>query len=152
MIHLLQEAGTVDIQIRTATVDDAADLFELNALFGNITNLANMKEAFVHNSEEIVCIAYDGNLAVGFCDGSLNRSICYSVNRAYVEALYVRESYRGQGIGKALLLFLIQEFSKRGILHFHTDTYSKNKTAVTLYESIGFVNEGAILLEKTIEV
>jgi len=138
------------MQIKLATINDAASLFELNKLFGNITALALLKESLVRNKDEIVSVAYDDNFAVGFCDGFLNRSICYSENRAYIEALYVREGYRRQGIGKALIQLLIQEFSNRGISHFHTDTYLKNAVALALYESIGFVNDGAVLLEKSI--
>ena len=135
--------------IRIATINDVNDLFELNSLFGNITTIELMKKALVENELEIVCIAYVDSIAVGYCSGFIVKSICYSENRADIESLYVKEKYRGRGIGKALILFLEKEFTERGIYHFHNSTYSNNTTALALYESIGYVNDGEILLEKS---
>ena len=140
------------LKIRKATANDANDLFELNLLFGNTTTVELMKENLTENKFEIVCIAYVDNIAVGYCSGHIVKSMCYSEPRADIEALYVREEYRGQGIGKSLILFLEKAFTERGIYHFHNSTYSDNTNALALYESIGYIKYGEILLEKSISV
>ena len=139
------------MEIRIATADDVNDLFELNSLFGNITTIEIMRKALVENELEIACIAYKDNTVVGYCSGFVVKSMCYSENRADIEALYVKEKYRGQGIGKALILFLEKAFFERGIYHFHNSTYSNNSKALALYKSIGYVNDGEILLDKSIQ-
>ena len=138
------------MEIRIATADDVNDLFELNSLFGNITTIEAMREGLAKNELEITCIAYEDNTAVGYCSGFIVKSTCYGENRADIEALYVKEEYRRQGIGKALMLFLEKAFIERGISHFHNSTYSSNLKALALYNSIGYVNDGEILLEKSI--
>ena len=138
------------MEIKIATVDEAADLFELNTLFGNTTTLELISKSLADNDGEIACIAYVDGIAAGFCTGFLNKSMCHSESRAYIEGLYVREECRGKGIGRALMLFLLKAFADRGIRHFHTDTYLNNAEAIALCESVGFVHDGAVLLEKSI--
>lgn len=49
---------------------------------------------------------------------------------------------RGRGIGKQMLLKLIDEGSKMGVEAFTLEVRKSNETAIRLYENLGFVTEG----------
>ena len=51
-------------------------------------------------------------------------------------------SMRGQGIGKQMLLKLLEEGRKMGVEAFTLEVRKSNYTAIGLYEKLGFVTEG----------
>lgn len=109
------------MEVKIANTEDVKDLFELNTLFGNVTTVELMEKCLFENNYEISCIAYEG-IAAGFCSGHIVNSICYGEKRAEIEAWYVKENYRRQGIGKALLSCLEKAFAELGIYHYHINT------------------------------
>lgn len=138
------------MEIRRAKPEDADELFHLNELFGNTTTLETIKESLTGNNREIVCIAYADGISAGYCTGLIMNSMCYSEKRVDIEALYVRDEYRRQGIGESLISCLEKEAVSQGIHHFHIITHSENIRALSLYKRIGYTNTGEILLDKTI--
>ena len=139
------------MEIKIATIDDANDLYELNMLFGNNATVEIIKSSLTENDYETVCIASIDGGAVGFCCGRLVKSMCYSEGRMDIEAVFVKQRYRGQGIGRALIQYLETTFSERGICHFHNGAYLSNLTALSLYANMGYLCNGEVVLEKTIE-
>lgn len=137
------------MEIRRAKPQDAEELFRLNELFGNTTTLEAIKESLTENNREIVCIAYAGGISAGYCVGLIVDSMCYSEKRVYIEALYVRDGYRKQGIGEALISCIEKEALLQGISHIHITVHSENIRALSLYHKIGYANTGEILLDKT---
>jgi len=139
------------MEIRIATSADAKDLYKLNALFGNEASLKHITKSLAENNREIVCLAYANGVLAGYCAGLIVESACYDENRADIEALYVREEYRGRGIGRALIRHIENILASRGIRHFHITTYTDGKTAARrLYKSLGYGKTGEILLDKSI--
>ena len=69
----------------------------------------------------------------------------------YVGAIGVRPAWRGQGLGKALLLRTFGEFWRRGTTRVTLDVDSQNATgAVALYERVGMhVDSCGVAFEKT---
>jgi GNAT superfamily N-acetyltransferase len=55
----------------------------------------------------------------------------------YLEDLYVRESHRGQGIGKALLLHLAGIARERGYGRMEWSVLDWNQPAIDFYRSLG---------------
>lgn len=53
-----------------------------------------------------------------------------------------KASQRGKGIGKQMLLRLLEEGVKMGVENFTLEVRKSNMTAIHLYESLGFVTEG----------
>jgi len=136
------------LEVRIATLEDADDLFFLNALFENTTTIECLKKSLNENDREIVCIAFIDGVPVGFCSGLIVKSMCYSNPRADIEALFVREEYRCQGIGKALMQCLEKALIHCGIYHFHINTFADNINAQSLYKKLGFKRTGEILMDK----
>ena len=136
--------------VRMATVQDAADLFELNKLFDNDAAIEHIEKSLTENDREVVCIAFVDGAAAGYCSGIIVKSMCYSQSRADIETLYVKEEYRKLGIGEALIKCLEKNLVARGISHFHINTSSDNVKAQALYAKLGYKKTGEVLLDKTI--
>ena len=54
----------------------------------------------------------------------------------------VREADRRKGIGRKLVERLIGETAKRGVSTWHLEVRQSNESAIRLYESLGFVQDG----------
>ena len=137
------------MEVRVATIDDADDLFALNTLFENTTTIDLLKKSLLDNGREIVCIAFVNGVPAGYCSGLIIKSMCYSESRADIEALYVKDEYRRQGIGEALIRRLEKALAAFDIRHFHISTNADNKTAQSLYMKLGYAKTGEILMDKT---
>jgi ribosomal-protein-alanine N-acetyltransferase len=59
-----------------------------------------------------------------------------------IDKVMIQESYRGQGLGLALLQKLLAEGADRGITAFTLEVRAGNVPAISLYEKLGFVSEG----------
>jgi mycothiol synthase len=57
---------------------------------------------------------------------------------AYIGDLGVRKAYRGQGLGRALLLRALHDVKRRGMVAAELDVDGPNADAKHLYESVGF--------------
>jgi len=68
-----------------------------------------------------------------------NRCIYAGVAEA---SLYVRSSARGQGVGKALLLALIEESERIGIWTLQGGVFPENASSIALLKSCGFREVG----------
>lgn len=84
----------------------------------------------------------DGRLLLAFRDGEL--AGCVALRKLHdgvceMKRLYVRDEFRGMGIGAALVERLISEARSIGYRTLRLDTYPpKMSKAVVLYESYGF--------------
>lgn len=136
--------------VRTAKIEDADALFELNSLFENETSIEQIKKSLLENDRETVCIAFIDGISVGYCCGSIVKSMCYKENRADIESLYVKDGFRKRGVGKALMLCMENTLALLGIYHFHLNTNLTNKNAQQLYEEIGCEITNEILMHKSI--
>jgi putative acetyltransferase len=57
---------------------------------------------------------------------------------AEIKRLYVREVYRGRGLGRKLTEAILQEAVSRGYKSVRLDTLPSMKTAIAMYRSMGF--------------
>ena len=136
--------------IKIADETDIENLYELNKLFENDASKEEMIEFMKLYNHEIICIAYEDDIAVGYCTGLIVKSICYKNPRLDIESLFVIDKYRKRGIGKLLIDYMEKEAMSKNIQHFHVITNNLNIKAKKLYEKNGYKNTGEILLDKTL--
>lgn len=139
------------VQIRYATLDDLASVVHLfqsyRAHFGKPSSPAAehqfVRERILLRQSVILLAETDSGQALGFAQlypmfGSLNL-----VNALLLNDLFVAETARGLGVGRALLIKAQQHAKAVGAVRVNLFTGVDNQQAQTLYESFGFQRDTA---------
>jgi ribosomal protein S18 acetylase RimI-like enzyme len=79
-----------------------------------------------------------GSSADGVVQLRYRHSVWTGSDDAWLEDLYVRDSARGTGLGRALTEFAFEQASRRGCRRIQLDVNIGNGPAKALYESLGF--------------
>jgi carbonic anhydrase len=66
-----------------------------------------------------------------------------------MKRMFVRDQYRGSGLGRRLALEVIEEARKRKYRRMVLDTLPKLATAIALYRDLGFRETGPYLASPT---
>lgn len=106
-------------------------------------------DEYISKEEFIVFVAeVDGKL-VGYSTAKLSKKPDRVLDKeAYIEDWFVREDYRGQGLGEELFKSLIDEIKKRGCTHIKLDAFVSNKKAIDIYHKSGFIDETIVMYKK----
>jgi GNAT superfamily N-acetyltransferase len=137
--------------IRRATPSDVPEIIAMvreladyeRALDEAIATEEQFQSALFGESPAVFAYVVDddshaGTLA-GFALYFLNFSTWLGVHGIYLEDLYVRPQFRGQGLGKALLATLAKECVDQGFGRFEWWVLDWNEPALEVYRSIGAV-------------
>ncbi|MBN9288850.1 MAG: GNAT family N-acetyltransferase [Gammaproteobacteria bacterium 39-13] len=85
-------------------------------------------------------VAVMGDHVIGWCDiTSLNRAVYAHCGELGIGII---SEYRGQGIGKNLMLNALQKAKIKGLTRIELTVFQRNKPALALYEQLGFMIEG----------
>jgi GNAT superfamily N-acetyltransferase len=95
----------------------------------------------------VFSIELGGELA-GYCVLTLGYSLEFRGVDAIVDELYLREAYRGRGLGKQTLEFLAACCAELGVQAMHLVVERANKRAQTVYRQFGFVSHDRELMTK----
>jgi GNAT superfamily N-acetyltransferase len=136
------------ISIRSARAEDVSTLLGLIRELADYEKLADevvatpelLAEALFGERAvaEAVLAEWEGEV-VGFALWFRNFSTFVGRPGLYLEDLYVRESHRGRGIGKALLLHLAAIARERGYGRMEWSVLDWNRPAIDFYRSLGAV-------------
>jgi ribosomal-protein-alanine N-acetyltransferase len=55
-----------------------------------------------------------------------------------IQTIAVRQSHQGRGLGRALLVDLMDEAQRRGVRELFLEVRADNEPAIALYQSLGF--------------
>jgi GNAT superfamily N-acetyltransferase len=72
------------------------------------------------------------------CQLRFRHSVWTAAEDCWLEDLFVRDSVRGQGLGRALVLRALERAAERGCRRVELDTNEDNHAALGLYTSLGF--------------
>ncbi|HLV34188.1 MAG TPA: GNAT family N-acetyltransferase [Spirillospora sp.] len=67
-----------------------------------------------------------------------------------IDEIYLREAYRGQGIGTKMIEFLKAFCHEQGIGKLWLEVDDHNDAALTFYQRVGFVPESSLFMQMTI--
>jgi GNAT superfamily N-acetyltransferase len=136
------------MSIRPANINDTdeilAMIYEL-ALYEKAPDEAKatreqINESFFSDDPKVFCeIVEDDGAVAGFAIWFLNYSTWQGKHGIYLEDLFVRPQYRGQGFGKALLKHLAAICEDRGYGRFQWWVLDWNQPAIDFYKSLGAV-------------
>jgi ribosomal protein S18 acetylase RimI-like enzyme len=132
--------------LKIAPATTMQDLEDIRVLFGEYSGLVAEALCFQNFDQELealpgkyappegaLLIARDGNAAAG----------CVALRRVddgsgEMKRMYVREAYRGSGLGRRLATAIIDETRKRNYGRVVLDTLPKLASAIALYRDLGF--------------
>ncbi len=75
---------------------------------------------------------------VGVCQLRFRLAVWTGVEDCWLEDVFVRESERGAGLGRALVDAACEHARRRGCVRIELDVNSDNGAAYALYEGVGF--------------
>lgn len=133
--------------IRLATINDAEQLYTLNDDFngsGN-TTIESIKESLACNKQEVVVVAEENDVLVGFVCVQLKKSFCYAECSAEITEVYVKPEYRKRGIAGAMISFAEEFCEEEYSVHkFELLTERNNSTAKSVYGKLGYKEDEEI--------
>ena len=122
-----------------------------NAVFEMMRNFYSSPAVYTNGSDEIFLndiencindnpylegyIFEDANCIKGYAIIAKSYSTEFGKPCIWIEDLYIKEEYRGLGIGKAFLDFITEKYS--GCI-FRLEVEEENERAIKLYEKCGF--------------
>jgi len=133
------------------------DLADVRILFGEYSRLVSEALCFQNFDQELEALPGqyappDGELLIAR-DGQ-DAAGCVALRRladgsGEMKRMYVRDAYRGGGLGRRLALAIIDEARKRKYGRVVLDTLPKLAPAIALYRDLGFRETGPYLPSPT---
>lgn len=106
-----------------------------NAFLAGVERLIETKDArYLLGSPD------DDSPPAGVAQLRFRYGIWWAAEDALLEDLFVLESARGSGLGRALVDRVVQEARERGCRRIELDVNDNNAAALALYRSLGFDN------------
>ncbi len=103
-------------------------------------SLAQIERDFFGSQPKVFCeIVESGGEVAGFAIWFLNYSTWQGKHGIYLEDLFVKPQFRGQGLGKALLQRLAQICTENGYGRFQWWVLDWNEPAIEFYKSFGAI-------------
>jgi len=99
-------------------------------------------EALVNDVDATLYLALAEGEPAGFIGFRFRRRLNHATFEGWVSDLFVRDPFRGRGIGRALLGAAIAEWRLRGGHQVMLEVGADRTAAAALYEATGFVNQG----------
>jgi len=135
-----------ELTIRPAQPDDVAAIFGMIyelAVFEKLEHMVVANEAMLH--EGLFSAKPSAEAIVGVADGEVvtfalffhNFSTFLCRKGLYLEDLYVKQSCRGKGYGKQMLVALAKLAVERECGRFEWSVLDWNVNAIKFYESVG---------------
>ena len=92
------------------------------------------------SSKRSAFVAEADSKAVGFAEYALRdyANGCNSQPVPFLEGVWVDEGYRGQGIARALIEFLLIRAERAGFVEFGSDVELSNYSSQLMHERMGF--------------
>ncbi len=101
-------------------------------------------ESLVNDADATPFLAINDDEPAGFIGFRFRRRLNHATFEGWVSDLYVRERFRGRGVGRALLGAATAEWRLRGGHQVMLEVGTDRTVARALYEATGFVNRGKL--------
>lgn len=137
------------MKIRAATADDAEAISKLASEFHAYLNALGdatkfhfngstyLRDGFGERPAFLGLVAESNETLVGYLILDFGYDTDQSRRLAYVNDLFVTESCRGQGVGKALMRSAAETAREHGAQALWWGVYDRNDSAILFYEELG---------------
>jgi ribosomal protein S18 acetylase RimI-like enzyme len=97
-----------------------------------------------------VWLLQDGSEAIGYIVLTFGYSLEAGGRDALIDEVYIRESHRGQGLGRKVIHFVEGVCSSLGIQVLNLEVERRNTAAQSFYRKVGFEDQDSYLMTKWI--
>ncbi|WP_212005342.1 GNAT family N-acetyltransferase [Chitinophaga sp. HK235] len=133
-------------EIIKVTATDTGNLEQVKLLFREYANWLSVDLSFQQFEEEMVSLpgpyaAPGGALLLAKVDGQVAGCVAvrpFDNTTAEMKRLFVKDAFKGHGVGKALAARAIEESKGLGYKRILLDTLAHMRPAIELYTSLGF--------------
>lgn len=144
------------ISIRKASLSDLSEIQRLNhELFelesANFDSDLNVGYALGEEGEQyfsdmikknFLIVAFDEDKVIGYLAGTLNKEESITNSKlSKIDNMFIKESYRGSGIGKILVDAFKANCKTQGRRAIRVTASAKNKSAIAFYNKNGFIED-----------
>ena len=139
----IREADKIDIN-NIVNLRNELDIYHrkfdklLNTDFKRKRYNRQLIKSKIRSKNAVLLVALDKNKMIGYALGWIEKKSPYTFRKGYFCDLFIVRNYRNKGIGKKLIKELINWFKSKKIKYVALDVYSKNKTAIKAFYSVGF--------------
>ncbi len=133
---IIREAEDSDVMLIQQLITELAEYEKLLPQMVATPKLLS-KHLFGSNPIAHVFLAFENDMPIGFALYFYNFSTFLGKPGIYLEDLYVKESYRGKGYGKALLEKIILKAKEQDCGRVEWSVLDWNKTAIDFYIKMG---------------
>lgn len=95
-----------------------------------------------------VWLIQTGHEKIGYIILTWGYSLEYYGRDAFIDELYLRESYRGQGIGQKAITFAEEAARSAGVNALHLEVERENTLAHGFYRKVGFEDQDSQFMTK----
>ncbi len=146
------------MRLETAQEKDLEDLAALRALLwadeADADHRADALRA-LGRADMATFLARDDGRVIAFAEASLRRDYvngCATTPVAFLEAIYVREDVRRQGVARALILAVETWARDRGVHELASDALLANSQSHRMHQALGFSEtERVVYFRKTLD-
>jgi ribosomal protein S18 acetylase RimI-like enzyme len=130
--------------VRLATEEDAGDVARLMTGFRDWQGRKEPSDASIEQSVRRLIrdpnteYLLGGDPPAGVLQLRFRHSVWTGTDDAHLEDLFVDESVRGSGLGRALVEAALERARRRGCARIELDANEANEPALRLYRSVGF--------------
>ena len=140
--------------IRKATENDAEQLNFLNIEFNgeDEASIDNIRDSLKNNKQEVVIVAEEDDMLVGFVCVQLKKSFCYDDYMPEITEVYVKSAYRKRGIASEMISFAEAYCGKNYPVHkYELLTGKENFVAQSVYSKLGYIDDKELHLSKRVK-
>ena len=106
-------------------------------------------ENLISDDNKIIFIAKEDNIILGYVYGFIqNNGNLYNNKIAKLDAVFVKEQYRGNGIARSLIKDFINWAEEKGVTYIELLVCKDNTNAINLYQNEGFCLDKILLRRK----
>jgi len=95
-----------------------------------------------------VWLIQDQSQTIGYVIISFSYSLEYGGRDAFIDEIYIRPAYQGQGIGKQTIKFIEEVCISHNVQALHLEVERENTSAQNFYHQVGFQDSDRYLMTK----
>lgn len=142
---IIQPATKTDLPFIKKLLQELQDTVKDTEGFDMEQSVKNL-ETLIEDPANYQLVARDKDRVLGFVNFITRKTIMHPLPSGLIDELIVTKDSRGSGIGKCLILAVVDKCRELGCCEVEVSTEKSNTNAREFYKSCGF-DEDAVLLE-----